>query len=338
MSKVEDTPVSEFTERLNALGLRSRWEPRGGRLDSGIDGVLALTIDGRVLTRRAIVRPSVTPSTVGPVAAAAVEDDLLLVTRHVSTKIAERLKDLGIQFLDSAGNTYIREPGVLIWVSGRRPEHDPSRVDQPSRAFRPTGLRIIFGLLSEPSLTGVPHRMIADAVKVSLGSVPPVIRELRELGFVAGPEDDRRLVGADRLLSIWAEAYARWLRPKLLIGRFIAEEHNWWKDVDPAKYAVLWGSEVAAAMLTHHIRPETVTIYADTHPHDLMRTARLRKDEHGSVDLRKRFWRDAVPSPRPGLVPLPLVYADLLAIGDARALETAQLVREEYLARSHWPA
>lgn len=39
-----------------------------------------------------------------------------------------------------------------------------------------------------------------------------------------------------------------------------------------------------------------------------------------------------------GLANLIIVYADLIATGDPRNLETAQLLRDEYITEPHWTA
>ena len=52
------------------------------------------------------------------------------------------------------------------------------------------------------------------------------------------------------------------------------------------------------------------------------------------VELRKPFWGDALRTEgRTDTVPPALVYADLLATGDGRCIETAQMVYKGYLAR-----
>ena len=57
----------------------------------------------------------------------------------------------------------------------------------------------------------------------------------------------------------------------------------------------------------------------------------LRADAEGNIEFRRRFW--TFPAEEPRLTPTLLVYADLLATGDARCLETAQLLRGPLLAR-----
>jgi hypothetical protein len=76
---------------------------------------------------------------------------------------------------------------------------------------------------------------------------------------------------------------------------------------------------------------------ADTLPGDveprLIVDHALRADPTGDVELAKRFWKFETEDTKKGLAPLPLIYADLLATGDPRCIETAGLIRERYLAR-----
>jgi hypothetical protein len=52
------------------------------------------------------------------------------------------------------------------------------------------------------------------------------------------------------------------------------------------------------------------------------------------LELRKPFWGRALRvEGRPDTVPPALVYADLLATGDARCIETAQMIYDDHLAR-----
>ena len=52
-----------------------------------------------------------------------------------------------------------------------------------------------------------------------------------------------------------------------------------------------------------------------------------------AVEVRKRFWNFPGEALHPDLVPPLLVYADLLATGDARCIDTAKLVYDSYVAR-----
>lgn len=94
---------------------------------------------------------------------------------------------------------------------------------------------------------------------------------------------------------------------------------------------MLIGGELAAARLTRHLRPGTATFYAQVIDPKVVVELALKSDAEANVDFRRRFWD--FPGEQAQLTPTLLVYADLLAIGDARCLETAQLLRGPLLAR-----
>jgi hypothetical protein len=84
--------------------------------------------------------------------------------------------------------------------------------------------------------------------------------------------------------------------------------------------------------VTKRLRPVLGTVALGGRLPEIARALRLAKDGEGNVEVLQKFWnfdQEVVPGPR--LVPPLLVYADLLATGDARNLETAALIRERHL-------
>jgi hypothetical protein len=61
----------------------------------------------------------------------------------------------------------------------------------------------------------------------------------------------------------------------------------------------------------------------------LFREQHLQNDPKGRIELLDRFWD--FPDQPQSVAPWPIVYADLHTTGDARAIETAALIRETYL-------
>ena len=176
-----------------------------------------------------------------------------------------------------------------------------------------------------------PYREIAAAAGVAHGTVGWVMAELPGLGYLAKVGGRRRLINGERLLDRWTEAYARTLRPRLLLGRFRGDMNVAPRATATGQRDCSIGGELAAARLTRHLRPGTATFYAQAiDPKALLKLV-LKADAEGNVDFRRRFW--AFPGEEARLTPTLLVYADLLAIGDARCLETAQLLRGQLLAR-----
>lgn len=278
----------------------------------------------------------ITPKTVGPIAARMQElgPDALLITDYATQTVAEQLKAHGIAFADAAGNAWLRGPNFLIWANGRKPraEHKAPRA---GRAWQPTGIKVIFALLCHPDWINLGYRDLAARAGVANGTVGWVMRELTEQGFVVKPRRralGRRLVQRRKLLDRWVEFYTGTFRQTTLLGRYKADNPDWWKTLDAGKYAVMLGGEPAAAILTGFLKPGIVTVYGNAIPPQLMIENRLRKVPDGNIEIRQRFWTFDYAWDHPHLTPPILVYADLLATGDARCIETAQKVYDGHLA------
>jgi len=273
----------------------------------------------------------------------------MLVTDYVNPNMAQRLKEMDIAFIDMAGNAYINDKPVYIYIQGNKPTPKTAlgKALKPTRAFQATGLKVLFGFLLQPDLLKATYREIANATDVALGTVGWVLTDLREHGYILEkPDKERRLIRKKELLDEWVAAYPEKLRPKLRLGRYRAPDHKWWQHAEVGQHKALWGGEVAAAKLTDYLQPNIATIYADGIPARFLLENHLKKDPAGDVEILQRFWRagtedfnqnkGVVLDDREdirGIVPAVLVYADLVATGDARNIETAKIVYDEYVDR-----
>lgn len=266
----------------------------------------------------------------------------LLVADYVNPKMADKLRAADVQFMDTAGNAYINQPPVYVFVNGLKPDPNQTTGKAANRAFDTAGLKIIFALLCEPALAAAPYRRIADRADVALGTVTHVISDLTESGFIfnRGTKNDRRLVNRRKLFHRWVEVYPERLKPRLRLGDFVADDHAWWRNFDINEYGAYWGGEVAAAGYTDYLIPEVVTIYifpeaiqekADTR---LLADAKLRKryatEGPGVVHIYRAFW--SMGRDYPGYTHPVLTYADLVGTGDQRNLEAADIIYDKYLA------
>jgi hypothetical protein len=282
------------------------------------------------------VKGDLVPARLGPVLARlrTVPAPRLLVARHMTPPMGERLRAEGVQFVDTAGNAFLEQtkPLVHVWIVGRRPL-ERTGAQRPVKAFRAAGLRVIFPLLCDPDAVNAPLRDIADMAGVALGTVAQTMAALRQLGYLRDARAGRELERRDRLIDAWVDAYPRELRPLLKPRRFKVADPDWWKCKGKATLGVWLGGEPAAALLTEHLRPEVATVYDGAAFAQLARAIRPAKDDHGNLELLDRFWNFDPPQLVPGyrLAPPLLVYADLLATADARNLETAAVLREKYL-------
>lgn len=261
----------------------------------------------------------------------------LLVTQYLTPYLANQCREIGLQFIDTAGNAHIDADGLYIFVSGQRP-HEASTPVRMHGGGNPTAQRMIFALLCRPSLLRASYREIAQASGIALGSVGTVFNELAERGWLleAAAAARRRLTAPDRLLDEWVTNYPTILRPRLHARRFAAPDPDWWRDMSLAELRnVYWGGEVAAEKMTAYLRPETQTLYvAPGHMSqsvkELVQTHRLRPQTNGPIEILDAFWeRQSSNTKQPELAPAVLVYADLMASLSSRNLEAAAKVRKE---------
>ncbi|MGO4701644.1 type IV toxin-antitoxin system AbiEi family antitoxin [Dyella sp. 2RAB6] len=255
----------------------------------------------------------------------------LLVADYVTPPMADELQRQNVPFIDTAGNAYLPTPEFLVWVKGQRPTGAAHTTRTGGRAFTTAGLQVLFTLLCHPDWIDLPYRELAARAGVAHGTIGGVLAELPALGFAITLGKRRRLTHGDVLLRQWVDAYIRTLRPKLVRQRYRAQTLAWATAEDVHAHDLLLGGETAAAQLTGYLRPQTVTLYGRKPDARFLAEHRLLPDPNGNVELLERFWD--FPTERAGLAPDVLVYADLMAIGDARTIETADKLHERIVDR-----
>ena len=330
----------EACQGLTGLGLRLRGRPKGQA--GGADVVEVIAHGAPPVRFAGLARPALRAETLGAVAdlAGGLPYPPLLAAPHVNPQAAERARELGIAFVDLAGNAHLRGPGLYVFVTGQRPAAKTRR-HRTTQAFTPAGLRVVFALLVRPRLVAATYREIGAAAEVALGTVAAVLEGLVERGHLT-PEGtaERRLLAPQRLAEEWVLLYPVRLRPKLVLGHFTAPDPGWWQTArfDPRR--AVWGGEVAADKLTGRLKPARQTLYVRGKPDDTILANRLRPDERGDVEILEAFWTlDEGPEAGPeDVAPALLVYADLMATGDPRNVEVARLVRERHLRGVLGPA
>ena len=267
------------------------------------------------------------------------EAPCILVTSYVSPGVAESLKKLKIQFIDTTGNAYVELPGIYVYIN-KYTKSSCQIKEKPISLFQPTGLKVIFICLAEavnnPSnaYTSIAGNLkkLAETSGVSLGSASNVRGELIAHGYLIEKLKGKfELQNRNKLLENWVKAYSERLRPKLLIGRFQSSDPQWWKTTELDSKAFLWGGEVAAAKLTKYLSPEIITVYAGRNPNRLINNMGMRPDQKGTVEIRNIFWNSENYRQNDCVHPL-LIYADLLSCDDSRNIETAELIYKSYLS------
>ncbi len=314
---------------LTGLEFEAEALPKG----EGNPGDAYIRIPGRKPGRITVeVKKYLTEATLAPIIHQVAGRRPLLVAEYVNPRMADRLRQFQIPFIDTAGNAYLKFPPLFVFVRGLKPERTTGRVER-LRPFQTAGLKIIFGFLCQPDLANETYRQIAATTGVALGTVAVVMDDLQKLAFLQDRGKDRRLIRRAELLRRWVTAYPEQLRPKLMIGEFETDEIAAWKTTKLAEG--YWGGEVAAAKLTHYLHPEMITIYVrdKREAANIQLKLKLKKTDKGNVELLRAFWDPQLTPPEPNVAPVLLTYADLVASAEPRNIETARILYEQQIDR-----
>lgn len=288
----------------------------------------------------------------------------VLVADYINPAMAQKLKQENVQFIDVAGNAYINIEQTYVFITGNKQNkslHTGSH-QESNRAFEPKGLIVTYGFLTNPSLLNESYREIAASTGVAVGTVGKVISALKTGKYIreSVKNKNRQIINYQKLLDRWVEAWPEKLKPKHYLGTFTTDRQNWWKDIAIQDYKAYWGGETASAIYTDYLKPQITTIYISKKMQTkLIRKTRLMKAEDEAqrigevIHMYSPFWiieSDDTPQ-RPASAPLTnpndyqpisadkglanpvLVYADLVATGDTRNIETAGVLYDSRIAQ-----
>jgi len=223
---------------------------------------------------------------------------------------------------------------------------------------------VTYGFLTHPELLNRPYREIATATNVALGTVGLVIKALKAGGYILDEARDkhRRITNYQMLLDRWVQAWPEKLKPKLFLGTFVTDDIHWWRNIKIERYGGCWGGETAGALYTDYLKPQIATVYIPKNKYaKLVQDMRLSKEPKfnniagSKVNIYTPFWpQDSYEIPdqerlneiKPPvennkihcinagrrLVNPVLAYADLIATGDVRNLEAAEIIYKERIA------
>lgn len=278
------------------------------------------------------IKPRISYALIGEMAIRIRNSDkpLILVTEYVSQPQAEKLYELDIPFIDTAGNAYIKRDDLFIFVSGKKTE---IKNNKDSNIFRPAGIKLLLAFLTRKDLEKADYRTIAEDTGISKTAVGRLMNDLEKAGYlIKRGSNERFLVKKEELVKRWILYYGESFRSKLKPVKYHSTKYDgrWWEKIDIAEYNAVWGGETGGAVLTKHLRPQTATIYADSMLPKLQAKYGLVRDEKGEIEILRKFWKfGEVGDVAPPLV----VYADLLATADQRNIETAQIIYDKYLTQ-----
>lgn len=257
---------------------------------------------------------------------------IILVSKYVVKAAVKEFKLRNINFIDSAGNAFIKYGQIFIYIEGQK-ALSQEKTNQ-SRAFQEAGLKIIFKLLSFSGSLELSYRGLAESADVSIGSLSNVMKELEQLNYILKTKNRKILKNQEDLLKRWVIAYNEVLRPRLFRKRmkFIQTEQNKnWILITNLEISkpVYWGGEPGATLLGANLRPEKFTIYTNAELPELSKAYKLVPDADGNVEILSQFW--TAENGQKNIAPPLLIYTDLINSGSGRNVEVAEHILKDDL-------
>lgn len=284
------------------------------------------------------VKNTVTTATIGNIAnrlrtlAATAKQPVLLIAKYITPTIIADLATNGINTLDCAGNCYIRyvRKGKILFHLTNKGEKNTLTTEKSYPAFQEAGLKVIFYLLQDPLNVNKPYREIQNATDVSLGAIKNVLDVLIKRNFILLANGKRILKNKNVLFNLWVENYNQVLKPILLLGKMsfrTNEQRIKWLAMELPK-GMYWGGESGANMVDAYLEPDVFDIYTEVPAAHLLKTGFVKQDENGEIRIYQKFWKWETEN---HLVPLILIYADLMGSGNSRCLEMAERLLDDGL-------
>jgi hypothetical protein len=262
--------------------------------------------------------------------------DWILFAPEISAPTGQRLAANSVNYVDLQGNCRLSlGDRYIALIEGRR----APRVTAHDKGMRLPGYQAMFALLAKPSLVREPLRTIAAEAEVSRQAVVDTLARLvhdralfdTKRGYLWNPK------GWSDAIDRWAVGYRDVVRPRLLVGRFHAQEQDP-KALQERLRPILdtcgtwrWGGATAALRVAPHYQGERTVVHLEEVPSDLPRRLRAIPGRDGPLVILRTLGEVSLHGATPDTVHPLLAWAELLEENHDRAFEGAAELREKAL-------
>ena len=278
----------------------------------------------------------------------------ILFAPYIAPPTARRFASHGLNFVDLAGNCrLVLGNDRFAVIEGRRPMRDV----ESKRGIGVPAYRVMFELLASEAARRLPIRELADRAGAGKSSTAVTLNRLEGSGLLIRTRDGLMVTRPRELFERWLVGHLDHVMPRQVAGRFRTAE------TDPLKFEALaeavlseysepphvglassgavahspmvfaWGGAAAAWRMLQYFRGVDTILHVSHLPANFAsrlglipsRTGNLTIYEHGPA-VNTIFHGT---SPR-AVHPM-LVYSDLIASGQERSTQTAEMIRKEFL-------
>lgn len=273
------------------------------------------------------------------------EESCLLFTERVTETVGQILRDLGVNYIDTAGNAWIQNADLHVWVEGKQ----AASVPLPRRTTT-KALQLSFLFLTGQHWCNETYRRLAEHTGLSIGMISKTVKMFMRDGHVNLVEKDRQLRQPEKFLAHWEDHWRTQLRPHLgeirCQGRPDPEFRELLKTCSSEPEWII-GGELAATQVVGNVVPVNATIHVPPGSRrKAMERMRLRPNPDGPITILETFgsnntWQ-AKPSrirsdPTLQLADPILIRAELLGNQDDRLRTLATELLERFIT-PRWEA
>jgi len=253
-------------------------------------------------------------------------EDLIFFADYITPTAKEMLRMNNIPYVDTAGNIYIRNQNIYIFIQTNKTNRNKLKTN--TKAFNKAGLKVIYQFLINPEFLNKPYRFIGEKAKVTIATVGIVLKDLLKEKYIIQTNDKvYKFQNRENLFTEWVKEYNRNLRPKLKKRRYrwLNKNENWRKVKLPDE--TYWGGTNAAEKLTEYLIADKIDIYTGLQFEEVMKVLKIIPDNEGEITLTEMFWNNKNGE----LVDPILIYADLLNETNTRYLEVANIIYKNHV-------
>lgn len=258
-------------------------------------------------------------------------DKKIIIADYLTKSTTEELKKNGVNYLDAAGNAFIKTDDIFIAVEGRKSKLKKNT--NQSRAFQEAGLKLLLLLLSNPESLQLTYRELVERTGIGLGSVSNIFKELEANHYLLRTKNRRVLKNKDEIIQRWVVAYNELLKPRIFRTKMRALDKNSTtiNALDKSDLKLYFGGEPGGQLLTGNLKPKDYIIYTNEELSMIAKELKLIPDKAGNVELYNMFWSDNLNLKIDNTAPPLVVYADLMGTWNERNIEIAKQINKNEL-------